>query len=61
VIEHAAARPCYEDRAGAVRTDAGGATRGRKVRAPQGRVLVNDQARRLDGKWHREETAVARR
>ena len=34
------------------------AGRERKVRAPQGRVLANSQARRLDGQCHREETAA---
>jgi len=31
-------------------------TRGRKVRAPQGRVLANGQPRRLAGQRHREQT-----
>src|SRR3989440_12662658 len=42
---------------GAVRADAGAITRGRKVRAPQGRVLANGQPRRLAGQRHREQTA----
>ena len=29
----------------------------RKVRTSQGRVLVNDQARQLDGKCNRKQTA----
>jgi hypothetical protein len=32
--------------------------RGRKVRAPQGKVLANGQAGRLDGQCHRKQTAA---
>jgi len=42
---------------GAARADAGAITRGRKVRAPQGRVLANGQPRRLAGQRHRKQTA----
>gem|GEM_PF-1565872 len=33
--------------------------RGRKVRAPQDRMLGNTQSRRREGKCHRKETAPA--
>lgn len=42
-----------------VRDPAAGAMRGRKVRAPQGRVLVNGQSGQPEGKCHREQTAGA--
>ena len=39
---------------------AGGASRERKVRAPQGRVLANGRSGRPEGKCHRKQTAVAK-
>ena len=39
---------------------AGGASRERKVRAPQGRVPANGRSGRPEGKCHRKQTAVAR-
>ena len=48
---------------GAVLTaDGGPVTIGaRKVRTPQGRTLGKSQAAKVDGKWHRKETATSER